>query len=65
MSYIDYICVRHLSDSLSFEAKESQETAEPTAAVFAKRPWDPGKVILTLPSFRISLQRHDGGGLSG
>ncbi|KAG5847785.1 hypothetical protein ANANG_G00129900, partial [Anguilla anguilla] len=47
MSYIDYICVRHLSDSLSFEAKESQETAEPTAAVFAKRPWDPGKIILT------------------
>ncbi|KAG5847786.1 hypothetical protein ANANG_G00129910 [Anguilla anguilla] len=47
MSYIDYICVRHLSDSLSFEAKESQETAQPTAAVLAKRSWDPGKVILT------------------
>ncbi|XP_035277589.1 major histocompatibility complex class I-related gene protein-like isoform X2 [Anguilla anguilla] len=47
MNYIDYICVRHLSDSLSFEAKESQETAQPTAAVFAKRSLNHGKVILT------------------
>ncbi|XP_064197548.1 major histocompatibility complex class I-related gene protein-like isoform X6 [Anguilla rostrata] len=46
-NYIEHTCVIHLLDSLSFEAEESQETAEPTAAVFAKRSWDPGKVILT------------------
>ncbi|XP_035277566.1 major histocompatibility complex class I-related gene protein-like isoform X2 [Anguilla anguilla] len=46
-NYIDYICVHHLLRSLSFEAEESQETAEPTTAVFAKRSLNPGKVILT------------------
>ncbi|XP_035277571.1 major histocompatibility complex class I-related gene protein-like isoform X5 [Anguilla anguilla] len=46
-NYMEDICVIDLSDSLSFEAKESQETAEPTAAVFAKRFLNPGKVILT------------------
>ncbi|XP_064184846.1 major histocompatibility complex class I-related gene protein-like isoform X2 [Anguilla rostrata] len=46
-NYIDYICVYHLERSLSFEPEESQETAQPTAAVFAKRSLNPGKVILT------------------
>ncbi|XP_064176252.1 major histocompatibility complex class I-related gene protein-like isoform X2 [Anguilla rostrata] len=46
-NYIDYICVMHLLNSLSFEAKESQMTAQPMAAVFAKRSLNPGKVILT------------------
>ncbi|KAG5847794.1 hypothetical protein ANANG_G00129990, partial [Anguilla anguilla] len=46
-NYIEHTCVIHLLDSLSFEAEESQETAQPTAAVFAKRSLNPGKVILT------------------
>ncbi|XP_035277587.1 major histocompatibility complex class I-related gene protein-like [Anguilla anguilla] len=45
--YMEDMCVMHLLDSLSFEAKESKETAQPTAAVFAKRSLNPGKVILT------------------
>ncbi|XP_035277552.1 major histocompatibility complex class I-related gene protein-like [Anguilla anguilla] len=45
--YMEDICVIDLLDSLSFEAEESQETAQPTTAVFAKRYWDPEKVILT------------------
>ncbi|XP_035277569.1 zinc-alpha-2-glycoprotein-like isoform X3 [Anguilla anguilla] len=45
--YLEDICVMHLKDILSFKAKESKETPEPTAAVFAKRSLNPGKVILT------------------
>ncbi|KAG5847790.1 hypothetical protein ANANG_G00129950 [Anguilla anguilla] len=45
--YIEHTCMIHLLDSLSFEAKESQKTVQPTAAVFTKRSLNPGKVILT------------------
>ncbi|XP_064197544.1 major histocompatibility complex class I-related gene protein-like isoform X2 [Anguilla rostrata] len=46
-NYMEDTCVMHLKDSLSFEAEESKETPQPTAAVFAKRSLNPGKIILT------------------
>uniref|UniRef100_A0A0E9XWG2 Uncharacterized protein n=1 Tax=Anguilla anguilla TaxID=7936 RepID=A0A0E9XWG2_ANGAN len=55
----------HLLDSLSFEAEESQETAEPTTAVFAKRSLNPGKVILTCLVSGFHCRNTNGGGLSG
>ncbi|XP_061090459.1 class I histocompatibility antigen, F10 alpha chain-like isoform X1 [Conger conger] len=45
--YLDFLCVRHVMRSSSFEEKESQETPQPTAALFAKRYRNTGKVILT------------------
>ncbi|XP_035277599.1 BOLA class I histocompatibility antigen, alpha chain BL3-7-like [Anguilla anguilla] len=65
-NYIDFICVMHLLNSLAYETKENKETAELTAAVFAKRSRKPGKVILTFlvsgfhcSDMRVEVYRDD------